>query len=318
MAQVQVAPPQMLQEADIRGMNNISYCSDQFEAELSTKIEGETGMGAWDDEGEWIDDLYVGVAMPNLARVLPMLRVLPEALEPLLHFLCSPETPETEPSSPEALKRSTLAASKIPQLLPPAAPNHGDRLTVVLDLDETLVHCRLDPIPAATENFTVTFEDTDALGLVYVRPFVRLFLEIAARLFELVVFTASSQVYADQVLDRLDPEGKCISARLYRQHCTEAAGVFFKDMRPLGRPRERSILVDNSPVSLMICPDNGVLVSSWMGAEPEDRELMELLLFLQECAQRPSVPEFVKARYGFRAFLEGLQLAAEQTVNTAT
>jgi len=271
------------------------------------------------DWGEFVDqeveetyeELRVGVTMPNLAKVLPTLRMLPEALEPLLHFLCSPETPETEPSSPESMRRSTLAAQRLPQLLPPPTLPQEDRLTVVLDLDETLVHCRLDAIPAARAHFSVTFEDIDAPGLVYVRPFCRLFLEIASRLFEVVTFTASSQVYADQVLDRLDPDGTCISHRLYRQHCTEAAGVFFKDLRPLGRPRERSILVDNSPVSLMICPDNGILVSSWMGAEPEDRELMELLLFLQECAQQRSATDYIKQRYGFRAFLDGLRYVSE-------
>lgn len=281
------------------------------------EAEDVQAAGAVEGEEEVYEELWVGVAMPNLAEVLPTLRMLPEALEPVLHFLSSPDTPETEPSSPEALHRSMLAAAQVPQLLAPRAIPQEDRLTVVLDLDETLVHCRLDAIPFARANFNVSFEDIDAPGLVYVRPFCRLFLEIAARLFELVVFTASSQLYADQVLDRLDPEGKCISARLYRQHCTEAAGVFFKDLRPLGRPREKSILVDNSPVSLMICPDNGILVSSWMGGEPEDRELMELLLLLQECAQQKSVPDFIQQRYGFRAFLEGLRFVVENADDAA-
>jgi len=272
-------------------------------AQEMSQLEGE----------EYYEEIFVGVNMPNLAMALPTLRMLPEALEPVLHFLGSPETPEAEPSSGEALRRSISVAAKVPQLLSPRAIPNDERLTVVLDLDETLVHCRLDAIPATRAHFNVAFEDIDAPGLVYVRPFCGLFLEIASRLFELVVFTASSQLYADQVLDRLDPEGKCISSRLYRQHCTEAAGVFFKDLRPLGRPRDKSLLVDNSPVSLMICPDNGILVSSWMGAEPEDRELMELLLFLQECAQQKSVPEFIKQRYGFRAFLDGLRAVVDST-----
>merc|ERR1719491_993140 len=129
-----------------------------------------------------------------------------------------------------------------------------DRLTIVLDLDETLVHCRTEMLADVRHSFCVRFEESRATGWIYVRPFARLFLEIVARLFEVVVFTASSRSYADQVLDTLDPEGKCISRRLYRQHCTEVSGGYVKDMSYLGRPLERVMLVDNSPVSLAMCP----------------------------------------------------------------
>lgn len=36
-----------------------------------------------------------------------------------------------------------------------------------------------------------------------------------------------------------------------------------EDLRRLGRPMERLVLVDNSPVSLALCLDNGIIVSSW-------------------------------------------------------
>ena len=53
---------------------------------------------------------------------------------------------------------------------------------------------------------------------VYVRfrPFLREFLEAVAGDFEVVVFTASQKVYAAQMLDILDPEGRLIDHRLYR------------------------------------------------------------------------------------------------------
>merc|ERR1712224_43930 len=127
-----------------------------------------------------------------------------------------------------------------------------------------------------------------AVGYVYVRPFARLFLEIAARLFEVVVFTASSRGYADQVLDRLDPEGKCLAARLYREHCTEVGGAYLKDVRQLGRPLSRVVLVDNSPASLALCPSNGIICKGWTAEVTEDRELLDLLLLLQQCTQGSS------------------------------
>eukprot|EP00435_Cladocopium_sp_Y103_P048894 s83_g14.t1 len=196
-----------------------------------------------------------------------------------------------------------------PSLLPPREDNVG--LTVVLDLDETLSHCRLDPLPSSKPDFCVQFEESKATGYVYVRPFARLFLEVAARLFEVVVFTASSQGYADQVLDQLDPERRCISTRLYRQHCVERGGAFLKDLRQLGRPMERVVLVDNSPVSLALCLDNGVIVSSWTAENRADRELLELLLLLQQCMKEASVSDFLVERYGLRSFVEMLRRQPE-------
>eukprot|EP00913_Durusdinium_trenchii_P009545 g8968.t1 len=65
-----------------------------------------------------------------------------------------------------------------PFLLPPRQEDQSD-------LDETLSHCRLDLLPDGPKpDFSVQFEESKATGYVYVRPFARLFLQVAARLFE--------------------------------------------------------------------------------------------------------------------------------------
>ncbi|CAK9094924.1 unnamed protein product [Durusdinium trenchii] len=134
-----------------------------------------------------------------------------------------------------------------PFLLPPRQ-EEGHSLTVVLDLDETLSHCRLDLLPDGPKpDFSVQFEESKATGYVYVRPFARLFLQVAARLFEVVVFTASSQGYADQVLDQLDPERRCISTRLYRQHCVERNGAFLKAISVTATKFRSAPLHEESP-----------------------------------------------------------------------
>eukprot|EP01035_Chromulina_nebulosa_P039454 gene39454-53344_t len=78
--------------------------------------------------------------------------------------------------------------------LPPA---HGERLTLALDLDETLVHCTVDPIEKPDLVFPVSFNGS--LYQVYVRkrPYLDYFLETVTKSFEVVVFTASQKVYAD-------------------------------------------------------------------------------------------------------------------------
>lgn len=72
--------------------------------------------------------------------------------------------------------------------------------TLVLDLDETLVH-----FEASERKFKI-------------RPNCITFLKTLSQYLEIVIFTAASQDYADWILDVLDPEHKFISHRLYRQH----------------------------------------------------------------------------------------------------
>ena len=64
--------------------------------------------------------------------------------------------------------------------------------------------------------------------------------------YELVIFTAAMQDYADWVLDNLDPTN-IISYRLYRQHAVRNGPVFIKDMSKIGRDLSKIIIVDNVP-----------------------------------------------------------------------
>lgn len=200
--------------------------------------------------------------------------------------------------------------------LPPVLPG-APTWTLVLDLDETLVHCSRgdghvpgrehSALVAAAPDLVVEFDDGPAFGHVGFRPYVTDFLEAAAGTFEVVVFTASQQGYADKVIDALDPTGQFISHRLYRQHCTECRGAFFKELRLLGRPMERCLLVDNSPISVACDADHGVLIRSWYG-DPTDRELLDLLALLEELQTiGMDSDEYLTKRYGLREFFTALR-----------
>ena len=83
------------------------------------------------------------------------------------------------------------------EALPIGDPGYR-RYTLVLDLDETLVHF-------------------DHRRMVYkVRPLCIRFLTDMAKLYEIVIFTAAHQTYANFILDKLDKEGTLIQHRLYR------------------------------------------------------------------------------------------------------
>jgi CTD small phosphatase-like protein 2 len=57
-----------------------------------------------------------------------------------------------------------------------------------------------------------------------------------ARKFEIIVFTASQQEYADAILDELDPEKEIFQHRLYRHHCWVLENqMHVKDIRIINR-----------------------------------------------------------------------------------
>jgi len=88
--------------------------------------------------------------------------------------------------------------------LPPKAST-DPRISLVLDLDETLVHCTVEPITDADMIFPVNFHGIDYTVYVRLRPHVKEFLEAIRGKYEVIVFTASQQAYADALLNRIDP-----------------------------------------------------------------------------------------------------------------
>jgi len=123
-------------------------------------------------------------------------------------------------------------------------------------------------------------------------------LEKLADLYEIVVFTAGEQEYADNILDYIDPDKKIFVKRLYRQDCIQVENFFIKDLDIiLDRDKKNMLIVDNSIVSFAFDLDNGVPINSYLGTEEDDRELLFLYSFLEECAKAPDVREKIKEAF---------------------
>jgi len=117
---------------------------------------------------------------------------------------------------------------------------------------------------------------------VYVRkrPYLDYFLETVSKAFEVCVFTASQKVYADVLLDKLDPGRRFVKHRLFREACLLVQGNYLKDLHVLGRDLRMAMLVDNSPHAYSYHNDNGIPIESWYD-DDTDTELLKLIGFLK-------------------------------------
>ena len=123
--------------------------------------------------------------------------------------------------------------------------------TLVLDLDETLVHSQFNQIKNPDFVIPVNIEGTINNIFVQKRPGVDNFLKVMSQYYELVIFTASLSKYADPLMDQMDTNGYC-TMRLFRDHCTFMNGVFTKDMSRIGRSARDAMILDNSPSAYML------------------------------------------------------------------
>ena len=144
--------------------------------------------------------------------------------------------------------------------------------TLIIDLDETLIHSmakggrmstghmvevRLGgPVPAPPTSGSGNTPQTVNFGpgvpiLYYVheRPGCHEFLRKVSKWYNLIVFTASVQEYADPVIDWLERERRYFGGRYYRQHCTLRNGAYIKDLAQVEPDLSRVMILDNSPMS---------------------------------------------------------------------
>jgi len=73
------------------------------------------------------------------------------------------------------------------------------------------------------------------------------FLRSMSKIYEIIIFTASSKEYAEAIVKKIDPNNKYIDFVLARDDCMVTRnGFYLKDLRILkDRKMENMIIVDN-------------------------------------------------------------------------
>ncbi|XP_068665943.1 uncharacterized protein [Aristolochia californica] len=213
---------------------------------------------------------------------------------------CSGDTDEVDGFDPHLFLRNLPELSEVvptvwPMLLPKETLSIKP-VTLVLDLDETLVHSTLDDCEDADFTFSVYFNMKEHTVYVRQRPHLRVFLERVAEMFEVIVFTASQSIYAAQLLDKLDPDKRLISRRVYRESCIFSDGSYMKDLTVLGLDLAKVAIIDNSPQVFRLQVNNGIPIQSWFD-DPSDCALISLIPFLENLADADDVRPIIASRF---------------------
>ncbi|KAF5223407.1 hypothetical protein ECC02_003426 [Trypanosoma cruzi] len=128
-------------------------------------------------------------------------------------------------------------------------------LTVVLDLDETLVSNR-----------------NGALSAAILRPYCLHFLNALRHMkgLEVVLWTASKKETALPVVEQLNERGTVFDEVIYRNDMWFTEPLHTKDLRLLGRDMDRLLIVDNAANCCKLNPRNSLLADDFYGSRSEE------------------------------------------------
>lgn len=199
----------------------------------------------------------------------------------------------------------------------------GKKMTVVFDLEETLVHLSDKTEKAdlklmikknkkktsrgdeslnnssndvTLNNLSIDSERQDpsdnnilAVG-VFLRPYLLETLKNLAKHFEVILFSSSSLKITNKIADFLEREAhqELFSFRLSREACYMTdSGLFIKDLRLINRNIKRMVLVDDSTYGFGFQLANGVPIIPFTG-NVNDTELLLLSQYLTYLEERCS------------------------------
>ena len=195
----------------------------------------------------------------------------------------------------DSLERPTL--EKIQELKVEFGPINRQK-TLILDMDETLIHAK--PKIKGNEHFDPDFEitltdDEDGSELVFMvkmRPGLVECLERLGEFYEIAVFTAAERTYATKIIKHFDPNGEYIKHILSREHCVHVNNFYVKDLRIIAdRKLEDMVIVDNSIVAFAFNLDNGVPINDFRGDIPMDEELIYMTSYLEDIYHNDDIRE---------------------------
>lgn len=184
-------------------------------------------------------------------------------------------------------------------MLPERRP--GVKFTVVLDLDQTLVHATQQERPCDF-CINVIYEGAPYRYYVSVRPYAKELCEYLRSHpeFEVVIFTAAKEPYGRAIVEKLDPSGS-----LGRHFFASAYTSLWnkrrvKDLARLGRELDTTVMLDDSPDTYLLQRRSSFPISPWRYQMADDTELLffiETLETIRNTTTTIRALDEYKARY---------------------
>ena len=148
--------------------------------------------------------------------------------------------------------------------------NSSYKYTLVLDLDETLIHIERD------------MNSKSKRKVMILRPYLHEFLSKMKKFYELILFSVGVPDYVDPLVDIIEKKEKYFEYRLYRHHAIFDGKEYIKDLSKLGRDIRKIVIVDNLPQAFKLHRNNGICIKGFYGDKIDDRNTLKILSMVLE------------------------------------
>ena len=194
----------------------------------------------------------------------------------------------------------------------------------LFDLDETLAHC-IGEIKSDMSNkkkynhivnVTLPSKKRTKIG-INIRPHWEETMDLIKDKYQIVIYTASHQSYADAVLNYMDPKKIYTKYRLYRNNCVLAnvsgRKFYIKDLDIFDKyyDLKNILIIDNSVLSFAYHLNNGIPIVPYYDLE-EDKELSILGYYLLSIYHYDDLREANKIHIRIDYYLEEAKKSMEE------
>jgi len=225
---------------------------------------------------------------------------------------------------------NNISAITTTYLVPPAEVE-PERPTLVLDLDKTLIKATANTQEKnqtglkAHLKIALKRKDVTTHLWIYLRPFLKEFLDEAAKVFNLIFWTAGKECYGKAVQALFDPTDKYFDHHFYYHHCTsvkiykdprikafmKAHGVsdlnaekefLFKPLQRIGR--KHVFILDDAPLVYGYNWDRVLPIKPYE-CDPKDRVLLDLIPLIQSFGKmsNEAISNYIKEKHGISKYV---------------
>ena len=157
-------------------------------------------------------------------------------------------------------------------IIPPYIKSFSKKkFSLILGLEGTLIYSKFD-----SNNSYYINKISSINNIIELRPGLIHFLSEMKKYFEIIIFSLFTQKIADYIINFIEKKEKYFEYRLYVQHATIIENEFIKEIKRIGRPIDKIIIVDNFSQNYKTNKKNAINIKSYFEKNCNDNTLIEL------------------------------------------